>query len=114
MHLCLAFLDSLQAADTHSPSDADYRSVGVLTTLQGHISSVKALSSSPSHLGSSCKLLFSGGARASLKVWLITSKYIASEICFMAILQTWLSGLYLSAKSFTVTDRFDSWFSRGT
>ena len=78
--MCLAFLDSLQAADTHSPSDTDYHSVRVLTTLQGHISSVKALSSSPSHLGSSCKLLFSGGARASLKVWLITSKYVTSEI----------------------------------
>lgn len=75
------FLDSLQTADTHSPSDTDYGSVRVLTTLQGHISSVKALSRSQSHLGSSCKLMFSGGARASLKVWHITS------ISCMAILQ---------------------------
>ena len=40
-------------------------SLEVLCMLQGHISSVKALSSS--HAGRT--LLFSGGSRASLKVW---------------------------------------------
>ena len=43
-------------------------SLQVLQTLQGHVSSVKALSCS------SCgekKLLFSGGSRASVKVWTI-------------------------------------------
>lgn len=40
----------------------------VLTTLTGHLSSVRALSSSPCPNG---LLLFSGGARASLKAWSI-------------------------------------------
>lgn len=39
----------------------------VLHTLQGHVSSVKALDTSSSSSGK--LLLFSGGARASLKVW---------------------------------------------
>ena len=38
--------------------------------LQGHISTVRALSTSPS-AQTSHSLLFSGGARASLKVWKI-------------------------------------------
>ncbi len=41
----------------------------VLHTLQGHLSSVRALSTSAS--GKNQLLLFSGGARASLKVWSI-------------------------------------------
>ena len=41
----------------------------VLKTLTGHLSSVKALSSSESFLGKDRKILFSGGARASLKAW---------------------------------------------
>ena len=54
---------ALVAASPHSrPS--------VLTTLTGHLSSVKALTSSQGHYG---QLLFSGGARASLKAWSIPS-----------------------------------------
>lgn len=40
----------------------------VLKTLTGHLSTVKALSSSR---GSRGVVLFSGGARASLKAWLV-------------------------------------------
>ena len=44
--------------------------IKVVATLQGHISSVRALSCSQSdRSGGSNRLLFSGGARASLKVW---------------------------------------------
>ena len=43
--------------------------IKVVATLQGHISSVRALSCSPSGWSDGNKLLFSGGARASLKVW---------------------------------------------
>lgn len=42
----------------------------LLATLTGHLSSVKALTSSQGHHG---QLLFSGGARASLKAWSIPS-----------------------------------------
>ena len=42
--------------------------IKVVRTLQGHISSVRALGCSN---GVDRKLLFSGGARASLKVWSI-------------------------------------------
>ena len=45
--------------------------IKVVKTLQGHISSVKALSCSVSGKDEDKKLLFSGGARASLKVWSI-------------------------------------------
>lgn len=45
--------------------------IKVVKTLQGHISSVRALSCSVSGNGEGKKLLFSGGARASLKVWSI-------------------------------------------
>ena len=45
--------------------------IKVVKTLQGHISTVRALSSSVSGNGEGKKLLFSGGARASLKVWSI-------------------------------------------
>ena len=45
--------------------------IKVIRTLQGHISSVRALSSSVGVRGEDKKLLFSGGARASLKVWCI-------------------------------------------
>ena len=45
--------------------------IKVVTTLQGHISSVRALSCSPSGRSDGKRLLFSGGARASLKVWCI-------------------------------------------
>ena len=43
--------------------------IKVVATLQGHISSVRALSCSPSVRSDGRRLLFSGGARASLKVW---------------------------------------------
>ena len=46
-------------------------SLRVLKTLTGHLSSVKALSSSESFLRINRKILFSGGARASLKAWSI-------------------------------------------
>ena len=42
-------------------------SLEVLHMLQGHVSSVKALTSSSSEPDNT--LLFSGGSRASLKVW---------------------------------------------
>ena len=44
-------------------------SLDLIHTIQGHVSSVKALSCSQS---SDKSLLFSGGARASLKVWSIS------------------------------------------
>lgn len=45
--------------------------IKVVKTLQGHISSVRALSCSVSGIDKDKKILFSGGARASLKVWSI-------------------------------------------
>ncbi len=42
----------------------------LLTTLTGHTSCVKALASSQGNCGT---LLFSGGARAMLKAWIIPS-----------------------------------------
>ena len=42
--------------------------------VHGHISSVRALSTSPSNHGRCHTLMFSGGARASLKVWRINGK----------------------------------------
>ncbi len=51
----------------HSETDNLCDSLEVRHTLQGHVSSVKALSSS----SSTRTLLFSGGARARLKVWSI-------------------------------------------
>ena len=42
-------------------------------TLGEHISSVKSLSVAPSSAGDSKRLLFSGGGRASLKVWLVNT-----------------------------------------
>ena len=55
----------------------------VLKTLQGHISSVRALSSSPSCHGN-CRLLFSGGARASLKAWLVPGVCLCARIILYA------------------------------
>lgn len=62
----------------------------VLHNLQGHISSVKALTSSSSSgsSGSSTgpdggrSLLFSGGARASLKVWSVGGKHSGGVVCW--------------------------------
>lgn len=51
--------------------DDNAECIKVVKTLQGHISSVRALSCSVSGNGEGKKLLFSGGARASLKVWSI-------------------------------------------
>ena len=51
--------------------ERDCASIHVLNNLQGHISSVRALTSSQSSCQQQSKLLFSGGARASLKVWLV-------------------------------------------
>lgn len=46
--------------------------IKVVDVLQGHISSVRALSCSPSGRSDAKRqLLFSGGARASLKVWCV-------------------------------------------
>lgn len=69
MNMSVCALHSL----THA-ADTGYCSLRVMKVLQGHISSVKALSSSRSCVSDSCKLLFSGGARASLKVWQILGK----------------------------------------
>ncbi len=50
----------------------------LLATLTGHLSSVKALTSSQGHHG---QLLFSGGARASLKAWNIPSGKHLAHTC---------------------------------
>ena len=50
-------------------SEDTTRCIKVVGTLQGHISSVRALSCSPSGRNDGNRLLFSGGARASLKAW---------------------------------------------
>lgn len=52
-------------------SDDSTQCIKVMKTLQGHISSVRALSCSLSGKGEGKRLLFSGGARASLKVWCV-------------------------------------------
>jgi WD40 repeat protein len=62
---CSLCLLSLQPS-----SDSDSLDVSERRFLQGHISTVRALSTSPSGRRSHT-LLFSGGARASLKVWKI-------------------------------------------
>lgn len=48
--------------------------IQVVRTLQGHVSSVRALSCSSSSCDSRKRLLFSGGARASLKAWSIVAE----------------------------------------
>ena len=62
---CSLCLLSLQPS-----SDGDSLDVSERRFLQGHISTVRALSTSPSGQRSHT-LLFSGGGRASLKVWKI-------------------------------------------
>ena len=54
-----------------SSSDSGSLAVKSERFIQGHISSVRALSTSSSVQGGGSRLLFSGGARASLKAWRI-------------------------------------------
>ena len=56
------------------PSGESSMSIRCIQTLQGHLSSVRALASTPSGLHPDHKLLFSGGARASVKAWLLSVK----------------------------------------
>ena len=49
-------------------------SISCLQSLQGHLSSVRGVASTPSGLRPNSRLLFSGGGRASVKAWLISGE----------------------------------------
>lgn len=78
--------------DSSSGGSCSDGSLRVTHSLQGHASSVRALSTSFSSSSSSKRLLFSGGARASLKVWSVGAEAWTKEDDFGVCLD---AGLFL-------------------